>query len=794
MKINKLKFNRIAQINIILILFMFILLTSLKYEAYIRIVYSLYFLFNSIIYYFACLIGLHPTPKFITWEYCYTNNFGIKFLPSNFNNVIEYLKAEFLTIFNYDYFISKIDFIYNVALYLNVIIFAIIIVIMSVVLVSLSTQTKKDPGLVSKTKGLLRFEKFSNTKLLKIKNFFKEYFKYNKEHRFYFIVLLMIVLFYFNIIALIIDIIAFIFLALGNVILVPIVFYYFVLSVFSTLNYSFKGIPAFIILFLAFIILIILCWKHAQKKIDNLRKKNENFIEKRTDVTVLVVGEMNTGKDSFCTQAVMTTQRIFKKKLEEILIDYRNIFYKFDFKEYENYIDEAKKKKWITLSLQIKLLFLKIKALYINEEDVVKRESEIDRLLKLYNFPKKFIYDRNTLFNGSEPISILDMLSEYGQAYYLFNNEDPNVYSNISLRLSYKRENSEYFPSFDFDIFKENNTRNFYDRSHFSKIWNQDTFRLGMRFDELSGLSDCGIYDLSELGKERGNQFTNSGKDKSDRFPNQKNDEYNKFIKLIRHTYTIRYFPFIKVFANDQRIGSINADLFEIFGTVIKLKPVKKIKNSFPFYTLIIKPFLDAFINATNIISRSFISTRNYISIFNRFNAFINHNVYLLRSKIESNFNYKKVDMKIVTSGNEEQNVKDFFIIYKEAYAGNYATDCYFRFFEPLILKKENREFDNGVYKAKYATLEDFEKQNSLLVKDIETCPAFNPELSESEYDNKYLDIIKDACKSYPEVALKDIYTNLSRKYGKEFKNYKFFTKYVNKKKIVDTKRKKRLI
>ena len=76
--------------------------------------------------------------------------------------------------------------------------------------------------------------------------------------------------------------------------------------------------------------------------------------------------------------------------------------------------------------------------------------------------------------------------------------------------------------------------------------------------------------------------FTNSGKDKSDRFPNQKNDEYNKFIKLIRHTYTIRYFPFIKVFANDQRIGSINADLFEIFGTVIKLKPVKKIKNSFP--------------------------------------------------------------------------------------------------------------------------------------------------------------------------------------------------------------------
>lgn len=794
MKIKRIKFSKFDYFNIAFISMILIVLNFFKFEAYKRLAYSLYFLFNSIIYYFLSLIGLKPNLQLITWNYCLQNGYAIKFLPTNFDNVINYLQAYFFTVFNFDYFSSKLGFLENIALYLNLAVFILMLFVLIVLLVSLSTQSKKDPSIIGKTKGLVKYEFFVHVTLYKARMTIKRYFSHNRSHRYFYIIIAILLLFHFNVIALIIDTVAFLFLALGNLLILPYVFYYFILCVFSTLIYSFSGIPSIIIIFLAFILIFWIGRRHAQNKIEKLRKKNEDFIEKRTDVTVLVVGEMNTGKDSFCTQAVMTTQRIFKKKLEEILIDYRNIFYKFDFKEYENYIDEAKKKKWITLSLQIKLLFLKIKALYNNEEDVVKRESEIDRLLKLYNFPKKFIYDRSTLFNGSEPISILDMLSEYGQAYYLFNNEEPNVYSNISLRLSYKRENSEYFPSFDFDIFKENNTSNFYDRSHFSKIWNQDTFRLGMRFDELSGLSDCGIYDLSELGKERGNQFTNSGKDKSDRFPNQKNDEYNKFIKLIRHTYTIRYFPFIKVFANDQRIGSINADLLEIFGTVIKLKPVKKIKNSFPFYTLIIKPFLDAFINATNTISRSFISTRNYISIFNRFNAFINHNVYLLRSKIESNFNYKKVDMKIITSGNEEQNVKDFFIIYKEAYAGNYATDCYFRFFEPLILKKENREFDNGVYKAKYATLEDFEKQNSLLVKDIETCPAFNPELSESEYDNKYLDIIKEACKSYPEIALKDIYTNLSRKYGKEFKNYKFFTKYVNKKKIVDTKRKKRLI
>ncbi len=793
MKIKRIKFSKFDYFNIAFISIILIVLNFFKFEAYSRLAYSLYFLFNSIIYYFLSLIGLKPELQLITWNYCLQNGFAIKFLPTNFDNLINYLQAYFFTVFNFDYFSSKLGFLKNIALYLNLAVFILMLFVLIVLLVSLSTQSKKDPLIIGKTKGLVKYEHFVHVTLYKVRMTIKRYFSHNRSHRYFYIIIAILLFFHFNVIALIIDTVAFLFLALGNLLIVPYVFYYFILCVLSTLIYSFNGIPSIIIIFLAFVFIFWIGRRHAQNKIEKLRKKNENFIEKRTDVTVLVVGEMNTGKDSFCTQAVMTTQRLFKEKMEEILTDYRNLFYNFDFKEYEQYIDEAKKNKQITLSLQIKLLFLKVKALY-DEKDIIQRESQIDELLREYNFPKKFLYYRKDIFNGSEPIAILDMLSDYGQVYFLYNNEEPNVYSNIALRLSYMRENSEYFPSFDFDIFKEKNAVIFRDRSHYSKIWNQDTFRLGMRFDELSGLSDCGIYDLSELGKERGNQFTNSGKDKQDKNPNQKNDEYNKFIKLIRHTYTIKYYPFIKVFANDQRIGSINADLFEIFGTVIKLKPVKKIKNAYPFYSLLIKPFLDGFINATNNIAKSFTTSRNYISLFNRFNAFVNHYVYLLRSIIESYFNYKKVDMKIITSGNEEQNVKDFFIIYKEAYAGNYATDCYFRFFEPLILKKEKREFNNGVYKAKYATLEDFEKQNSLLVKDIETCNAFNPELSESEYDNKYLNIIKEACKRYPEVSLRDIYLTLSRKYGKEFKNYKFFTKYVNQKKIVDTKKKKRLI
>lgn len=112
--------------------------------------------------------------------------------------------------------------------------------------------------------------------------------------------------------------------------------------------------------------------------------------------------------------------------------------------------------------------------------------------------------------------------------------------------------------------------------------------------------------------------------------------------------------------------------------------------------------------------------------------------------------------------------------------------------FEPLIENKENKIFDQGDYVNKYASLDDFHKQNSLLINDIEDCKAFHPKLSEAEFESKYKFIIKEALNAYPEIKLRDIFKNLKVKYGKEIGSYSDFLKFSKKYKLYDEKARKK--
>ena len=385
------------------------------------------------------------------------------------------------------------------------------------------------------------------------------------------------------------------------------------------------------------------------------------------------------------------------------------------------------------------------------------------------------------------------MMSEYGQSYYLYNDNEPNVYSNIAMRFSYLKENNEYLSDFDFDIFNENSLSSFIERSHYSKIWQLDTWRLGLRFNKNTGLSDCGIYNLSEGGKERGNMYTNAGKDRTSSEPNQKNDDFNKFVKLLRHVYTIHYYPFVMLLMNDQRVASINADLNELFEVVIRLKKTKKTSNTLWLYNSVELPILETLLNALNKVLDKYRATRNYSSLFYSFVISLTNKLTSYKARCESNFNFKKVDMTIYQGDLQINNVKPFYLVYKEVYAGAYATDCYFRFFEPLIEKRENRLFESEKYKDKYASIKEFEKQNSLLVKDIEDCNAFKPVLNDKEFKDKFLEPIKEAMIAYPDQKnLREIYNELHNKYGVEFKGYKYFCKFVKANNLVKKSKKEK--
>ena len=784
----KLRIRKYGFHYLIAIVTLTILIISIIFnlDIFSRFIFSLKFSIESIGYYFQKIllmkVSLPETPA----NFILNNNIH-NIMTIDTNIFLLQLEGYFKMLINPNYLLSSFKGISNITIVIQIFILIMVMILLAAYLASLNFETPKDPAILGKRKDLLKYLKIKDKILKPISSFLRNFIFFLKNNKYYLFIIGLIILFFSNLINLTLETIGYLFLLTADLIELPQIIFYFLFSTITTLYNLFVKLPLIIWLLIILIGFLALRFYLAKNKIYKLDTKNEEFCEECLGVANLTTGVMESGKDSFNTQVVITMQRVFKRKLKENLNYYRALFDDFNFKKFEDYIDEAKEKGVYDISLQIRLFFNELKDLQkVNDTEAIKN------LCSKNLFSTAFLNYKKTVFNHAEPIDELQMMSDYAQSYFLYNDETPNVYSNIAMRLSYQKENRDYFSNFDFDCFKEKDINTFKTRSHFSKIWQFDTWRLGLRFNKNTGLSDCGIYNLSEGGKERGNMLTNAGKERKAIEPNQKNDDFNKYVKLLRHVYTIHYYPFVILLMNDQRVQSINADLNELFETIINLKKVKKIKNALLFYNSIEKTFLDIFLTGLNKLLDKYRETRNYTSLFYYFVVNLTNYLTLHKAKCENYFNYKKVDMTINQSGIQLTTKKEFFLIYKEVYAGAYATDCYFRFFEPLIEKRDNRTFNNGEYSDKYASIKEFEKQNSLLVKDIEDCNAFKPVLSDEEFKEKYFDPIKEAIsKFYPDRTLKDIFTELHNKYGVEFKGYKNFCKFVKTNKLLPQKVKK---
>lgn len=586
---NFFKKNKENLIIFCIFLIIFILLSVFCYEIYLRFFFSLIFLCKSIGYYFCRIFLIESSTPYDPYQYTLDHfQQGVTtLLPTNSNVFLAEIKASFFIIFNKTYFLNSFSSITFIFTYFNLIMTLIIIFVCIIVISRQLLLIQRNPKLIGDSNFLRKYKNFKAKKIDKVTdklNLIK--FKIKKFK----ILFLIISLLFSNVGAVIIDAISYLLISLANILLLPINLYHFIFSSYTALYSQLYFIPTFIRILVILFVFYKLRINHAKNKIYSLQDKNEDFAVNNLGIATLTTGVMGAGKDSFNAAVSLTMQRVFKRQWLEVMLKYKMLFRNFDFISYERYIKKAEENRYFSSSVQIKFMFEKYKNLLSQ-----KKNEEATKLLEEYNFPKEFLnYVNSELFNGLEPLTIIDMLRDYGQCYFLYSSIRPNIYSNIAMRIPYRYLNEEYFPIFDFDIYNDKDVITYKESTHYCRIWNFDWRRLGNRFFANSGVSDCGIYNFSEGGKERGNMFTNSGKDKLDYEPNQKNDEFNKFVKLIRHLYTIDNTPYVKLLVNDQRIGSINADLSELFETTVSLKKEKKVKNSIFLYSMFDKVILNA--------------------------------------------------------------------------------------------------------------------------------------------------------------------------------------------------------
>ena len=253
-----------------------------------------------------------------------------------------------------------------------------------------------------KTVSVLFFNKYIEKPFKFIFNVILDFIDFFKNTKYYKIPFILIWLLNFNVLAILSEVLAWIFVfpssPSGQSLLFSIV------KLILDVILIFVTSPTFVILIIIFAILIYHFKKIAYMILNSKLEHDINLVEKTSPGTMLV-GPQGVGKTKINAMFQRIIEIIFHRNLKKTLIKYQNEYPDFPFILFE---DEIKEKK----------LNGDLKGLY-SVRHFVQRKKEIFEATS----------DASVLYNYSGPIefndsykyvSIFEMLEQYAQAYFIY--------------------------------------------------------------------------------------------------------------------------------------------------------------------------------------------------------------------------------------------------------------------------------------------------------------------------------------------------------------------------------------
>ena len=316
--------------------------------------------------------------------------------------------------------------------------------------------------------------------------------------------------------------------------------------------------------------------------------------------------------------------------------------------------------------------------------------------------------------NGLRAENIYSVLSTYAQAYFIYIIESSLIVSNYSIREDNLLIDSGNFPMWLTDFFPSNFRRN----SRHSHILDFDILRLGKKVLENNpnaGSFEFGVIGITEIGKERGNNLELQEKKKSSEEANQKNDRFNSWLKMCRHSATVDNFPFIKVFADEQRPESWGADARDLCDIVNLVQSTEQ-KLAMPFYTI-----------GDMIAEWAF---NRFIGLYYDFRFRRGDNtllVHVLKSvtawlwkrnvKIYNRYGYSvlKIEKERGTMDGKVSK-KKYYLMNAKIYRKRFATDCFADYFNDMAMRTNVGLNDYREYLTECANVDELQAQNSYFI------------------------------------------------------------------------------
>ena len=600
-----------------------------------------------------------------------------------------------------NYFVWLGDFLY----YLSKILIMIMPIIIMIIML-MNRQIKQNNDYDKDTKALTWWKKNIEKKIyLPIKKWILSFLEFLDHNSYYKKIWLAIWLYNFNIITIFVEFIAYYLYFVASFDLVSL--YIQFLKLLMDLSIPIEFIPFVIKLMFYLAIFHAIRKKIGYQRLNHMEMRDRGFINDRP-IVIMLCGTMGKKKTTIITDMALSQEIMLRDKAFEKILECDLKFPFFPWINLENSLKKA-----------------------IDNHSVYNlatcrrfAQSKFKKWLKRPNRLNIFMYDyeRYGMFYDNK-LSVVDLwkvIEDYCQLYFVYIIQSSLLISNYSIRTDNVLDDLGNFPLWNTDLFKRD-SRMIDSYSRHAHILDFDSLRLGKKVIENNKNADMfefGVINITEIGKERGNNLELQTIKKNDDSTNQKNDLFNSWLKMVRHSATIDNFPFVKVICDEQRPESWGADARDLC-EIVHIDECYPMDLAMPFFSLedlISQTLLDKF------------SNKYYEYRFNRADNTLPMYLYhgfasLLNSYLKRTYNtfgYYKLKVS-VESGTQDGQAKEnkYFLMSKKIYSRRFSTDCFSDYFNEKALRSQIGIDDLDEFQTEKASFEEMMKENSYFFNDL---------------------------------------------------------------------------
>ena len=457
---------------------------------------------------------------------------------------------------------------------------------------------------------------------------------------------------------------------------------------------------------------IIILWQLNKKRFAKAKRRlrmmeadNCDFITSQP-ISQMIVGSQGSGKTTEGTDTVLSVQNIFRDKAFEILLNNDLKFPNFPWINFENDL---------RLAIENHFVF----NLYSAREWVATAAERFEAFPSVFTC---FGYDYEryplTYNDGLNERNLFEVLDSYARAYFIYIVQSSLIFSNYPVRTDNILMDEGNLPLWNTDFLgRDPKYREAYSR--YSHILDFDYIRLGLTVLEdpkHNNAFEFGIIDITEIGKERGNNLELKDVKKGTEETNQKNDLFNAWMKMCRHSATVDNFPFIKVFTDEQRPESWGADARDL-ADILHIISSGDMKLALPFYT-IEEMLSDWAFHRFLRLYEDFRFRRGDNTLLVHILKSITARLWRRNLRIYNLYGYSvlKIEKERGTMDGKIEN-KKCFLMNAKIYANRFSTDCFSDYFNDLAGRSHMGLNDYPEYATEKASVDELRAQNSYFIR-----------------------------------------------------------------------------